>query len=133
MNYIDDVQTLLTPLISVPIYLENWADKVKVVNQVCIMSEPSTVDVNSPVMTVNFGIYVRHKKIIEARNIANIIFAKLTNYKGKMDPVSTNVFQFITCLTPPYYYSGEANFPIYLVRFKALVIEQSINTTQKYL
>lgn len=131
MNYIDDVRTYLTPLIPIPIYLENWADTEKVKNQVCVMSEPSTVEPNTVLMRVTFGIYVRHKDQATARSIADTIFLKLSNYKGKLDPASSNVFQFITCQTPPYYYSGQANYPMYLVRFTALVIEQQLLTTQK--
>jgi Bacteriophage minor capsid protein len=132
MNYIKDVKTYLTMLLTIPITLENWQEIEGNANQVCIMSEPGSSDPNSPIMTVNWGVYVRHKDQGAASGIADQIFAALSNYKGSLDPGGTNVFQLITCTTPPYYYSGDANTPIYLIRFKALVIEQSIKTTQKY-
>jgi hypothetical protein len=130
MNYIKDIKTLLTPLLPIPIFLENWKDVESVKNQICIMSEPGSVDPNSPMMTVNFAIYVRHSDQLTASNLADQVFAILGNYKGRADPSSTNVFQRITCITTPYYYSGEANTPIYLTRFKALVIENTIKTHQ---
>jgi hypothetical protein len=131
MNYLDDVATHLNSILTAPVFLENWADKEKVSDQVCVMSEPSTVDLNSPMMRVSFGVYSRAKKMETARNNANLIFQTLGNYKGKLDPLSSLVFQHITCQTPPYYYSGEANMPIYLTRFTALVIENSINYNQQ--
>jgi hypothetical protein len=133
MNYIKDVKTYLSPLLSIPVTLENWVETEGVTNQVCIMSETGSVDANSPMMTVNWGVYVRHKDQGTASSIADQIFALLGNLRGKLDVTSTNVFQIITCTSPPYYYSGDANTPIYLVRFKALVIEQSIKTTQIYI
>ena len=126
MNYIDDVATYINTLnLGVPVYAENFGKK-ESINQVVVMTETSSIDKNSPVMRVKFGVYCRNKSMTAARDQCNTIFGNLNNFFGKLVSSSTNVFQHISAVSPPYQFSNEANTPMYLVTFEAAVIERII-------
>ena len=136
MNYLEDVVTYLKTEIfpradtpSVSIYLENFS-KIEGENQIVVMSEPSSVDRNSPVVRIKFGVYCRHSTTPTAREWCDKVWLSLNNKIGKLDLVSTNVFHCIKVINPTYFYGNEANRTMYFCNFEAVLIEPKIKTYQ---
>jgi hypothetical protein len=112
----------------VPIYLEDWVKTESVPDQVIIESEPGVIEPDSPIMLVKFGVYSRSNSIEVARSNINTITQKLANLSGVLNPTSGLTFQKISVVSTPYYWSGEANTPIYLATFEAVCINNTIKT-----
>lgn len=130
MKYLDDLRILL--LERFPdrlVFLENFANEEDTINQIVLASEPSAIDIQLPFCSFNFSVYVQNQNQQKAYDIANDILLYLNN-RSFLGASEVNLFNSISAVATPYYFSNGGRHPIYLTKYTARVTDKEIVTYQ---